>query len=301
MKIYGREGLMLGATLTWLVSGCVSSGTYEALQQEHDGLKKKYEVTTQDLDGTSAELAELNKKLRTYVAEQKRLQQAMQAAGDEKELLVEEIKRLVGEQSRLSAELTDVVKDKSRLRASVDDMRQALAEMAKRKAAAERRMSEYKKLLARFKKLIDSGKLKVKIVDGRMVVALATDVLFSSGSAGLTKDGKAAMAEVAGVLADIPDRAYQVEGHTDNVPIRTPKYPSNWELAAARSITVVNALVDGGLPASRVSAASFGENKPAAINETSEGRAANRRIEIVVVPDLSTLPGFDELSKAAEG
>jgi chemotaxis protein MotB len=99
-------------------------------------------------------------------------------------------------------------------------------------------------------------------------------------------------------LSAIPDRKFQVEGHTDNVPIRTEQFPSNWELASARALTVLKTMVDAGMPAARVSAASFGDSKPAASNDSSDGKAQNRRIEIVVVPDLSTLPGFEELQKA---
>ena len=171
----------------------------------------------------------------------------------------------------------------------------ASSEPAARKAAADARLAEFKSLLTRFKALIDAGTLRVKMVDGRMVVELATDILFDSGSAQLSKAGQTALGEVAQVLQSIPDRRYQVEGHTDNVPIASAKYPSNWELAAERSLTVVKSMVVGGLDAERVSAASFGEYKPSDTNRTAEGRAANRRIEIVVTPDLSELPGFEEL------
>jgi len=194
--------------------------------------------------------------------------------------------------------MAQVIKDKSTLKSSVDDMKLALDELAKRKAEADRRIAEYKNLLSRFQSLIDAGKLKVKIVDGRMVVALTSDVLFSPGSAALSKDGKANIQEVAKLLAGIPERKFQIEGHTDNVPIHTDAFPSNWELASARALTVLKTMVDAGMPADRVSAASFGDSKPAASNDTPDGKAQNRRIEIVVVPDLSSLPGFDELKKA---
>ena len=138
-----------------------------------------------------------------------------------------------------------------------------------------------------------------EIVDGRMVVVLASDVLFASGSANLSRDGKSAIGEVAALLADIPDRKFQIEGHTDNVPIRTAVYPSNWELASARALTVLKTMLEAGMPADRISAASFGDSKPARDNETPEGKAANRRIEIVVTPDLSTLPGLEELNRVA--
>jgi chemotaxis protein MotB len=134
-----------------------------------------------------------------------------------------------------------------------------------------------------------------------MVLVLATDVLFTSGSAQLSKEGRAAVQEVAAVLAQVPDRSFQVEGHTDNVPIATAQYPSNWELASARAINVTRAMVDAGMVAGRISAASFGDGQPARPNDSPEGRSANRRIEIVVVPDLSSLPGVQELQRAAEG
>jgi chemotaxis protein MotB len=129
-----------------------------------------------------------------------------------------------------------------------------------------------------------------------MVVALDSDLLFKSGSAALTPDGKKSVQEVATLLTSIPEKRFQVEGHTDNVGISSARYANNWELAAARAISVVQTMTDAGMPDTRVSAASFGEAKPAQPNDTKEGRAANRRVEIVVVPDLSKLPGFDALN-----
>ncbi|MFH1809959.1 MAG: OmpA family protein [Pseudomonadota bacterium] len=278
-------GLLVALSASISLLACVSSGEHEALQKDLDGVRQQLGQTQLDLDAERDEA----KKLR---AEQQSLQGAIEALEAEKQ-------SLAGQQLRLQEELAQVVKDKSKLAGSVEEMKQALAELAARKAEAEKRVAEYKKLLERFKALIDAGKLKVKIVDGRMVVALATDVLFASGSASLAKDGKTAIEEVTAILAEIPGRSFQVEGHTDDVPIKTAQYPSNWELAAARALTVVKTMVDAGMPAERISAASFGQNKPAGPNDSPEGRAANRRIDIVVVPDLSSLPGFEELQKAS--
>ncbi|MCA9607361.1 MAG: OmpA family protein, partial [Myxococcales bacterium] len=179
--------------------------------------------------------------------------------------------------------------------------REALDELSRRKAQAEARVAEYRNLLARFKALIDAGKLKIRIIDGQMVVQLATDVLFPSGSAVLSENGHNAVVEVTAILKDIADRRFQVAGHTDNVPIKTSRYPSNWELAFDRSMSVVRTMIESGMPPSRVSAASYGEFKPTAPNDTDEGKAQNRRIEIMVVPDLSTLPGAEELEKLGDG
>lgn len=268
-------------------TGCVTQKTYDALKAERDAL----DVT---LGEKNAELAAREASLKKREALVSELEQALAAEQDKAKDLGARIDRLV-------ADLAAITRDKSKLQGSVEEMTAALADLEKRRAEAEARVQEFRSLLARFRSLIDAGKLKVRIVDGRMVVVLATDVLFGSGSATLSKDGKAAIVEVAQVLAGIPKRAFQVEGHTDSVPIATAQFPSNWELAAARAITVTKAMVEGGLPAARVSAASYSEHKPVAANDSLESKALNRRIEITIVPDLSTLPGFDELKKLDSG
>lgn len=264
-----RERILMAVfpvALAALAGGCVTQGTYDGLKKERDELAAKRAALEDQLT-------------------------AEQARG----------KELTGRVSRLTADVADAADDKHRLQSSVEDMRRALAELESRRAEAEARVAEFKSLLARFRSMIDAGKLKVKIVDGRMVVVLATDILFASGSASLSKDGRSAISEVAQVLKDIPQRAFQVEGHTDKVPISTAAYASNWELAAARAITVLKAMVDAGLPAERVSAASFAETRPVASNEFADGKAQNRRIEIIIVPDLSALPGFEELKRLGAG
>ena len=162
-------------------------------------------------------------------------------------------------------------------------------------------MQSFRDLVSRFQAMIDAGTLKVKVIDGRMVVELATDILFPPGSASLSNDGKAAIAEVAAVLASIPDREYQVAGHTDSAPIRTERFPSNWHLGSARAIAVTDLLIGSGLDATRVSAASYAEHRPVDTNRTKEGKAANRRIEITIQPDLSVMPGYDELKQLSGG
>ncbi|MBE2251375.1 MAG: OmpA family protein [Myxococcus sp.] len=283
---------MNGPPLKWLApyvvlaalsTGCVTQKTFDALKSERDAL-----------DGTLGEKnAALSAAEGTLKRRDARIVELEAALADEKD----KAKELGARIDRLVGDLAALTRDKSKLQGSVEQMTAALADLEKRRAEAEARVQEFRSLLARFRSLIDSGKLKVRIVDGRMVVVLATDVLFGSGSASLSKDGAAAIVEVAGVLAGIPKRMFQIEGHTDSVPIASAQFPSNWELAAARATTVTKTMVEAGLPASRVSAASFAEHKPVATNETQEGRALNRRIEIIIVPDLSTLPGFDELKK----
>ena len=201
------------------------------------------------------------------------------------------------QKAELEKKLGITSSQKTELEGSVANMKQALSELETRKAETEKRLAEFRDLTAKFKDLVDAGKLSIKVRNGRMMLALSTDILFASGSAQLSAPGAAAIKEVTGLLKDLSNRNFQIEGHTDNVPIHTKQFPSNWELASARSISVLNTMLAAGLPAERVSTASYGKFDPVEDNTTDKGRADNRRIAIVIVPDLSGLPGFDELNR----
>ena len=268
---------------TWIIwialGGCVvPRAKVRDMQSEHVKVEAALQV---DLDAAGARERQLTRDLDDQTARGDGLDQDLATTRDQRDTLTHE--------------KANLIKDRSRLRASVSDMEEALRDLAARKAASERRVAAYKDLVDRFRELIDSGRLSVKIVDGRMVVEMATDVLFASGRADLSEEGGQALDEVAAVLQELENRRFQVEGHTDDVPIATERFPSNWELASARAIGVVTRLVLGGVPEDRISASSYAEHRPVADNGEAEGRTSNRRIEIVVVPDLSLLPGTDEL------
>jgi chemotaxis protein MotB len=262
------------------LGACVSSGKYDALQKQLDETKATLSGHAADLEGQI-----------------KAKDQQIADAKAQTEQDTDKIKTLEAEKARLEAELAATVKDKAALKSSADDLQRALAESNKRKAEAEKRIAEMKQLLAQLKSMIDAGKLKVKIADGRMVLELPSDVLFASGQSDLAPAGLTTIQQVTTALLTL-HRKLQVEGHTDNVPIHNARFPSNWALGAARATTIVNTMVAAGMNPAQLSAASFGEWKPVAPNDTDAGRGQNRRIEIVIVPDLSMLPGFDELQKA---
>ncbi|ACY18950.1 OmpA/MotB family protein [Haliangium ochraceum] len=277
-----------------LLAGCVSKGKHEALQA-------KYKAQTEVLETKELEIQNLEQAIAEEEAKLKELNNQLAALKEKVRLTEEEVASMEAEKVRVEGELAAVVKDRARLKSSAEELSQALSELGKRKAEAEKRVAQFRDLLNRFRSLIDAGKLKVKITDGRMILELPTDVLFASGRADLSEDGIVSITQIGEVLAAIPDRRYQIEGHTDNVPISTARYPSNWELAAARALTVLKTLREAGMQGSTLSAASFGEFRPVASNNSDAGRRANRRIEIVIVPDLSSLPGFDELNSAVDG
>lgn len=199
--------------------------------------------------------------------------------------------------SELNGKLGIADTQRSQLQDSVNEMKLAMDQLKKRRQETEKRLAEYKELTSKFSKLVNSGKLSVKMVQGRMTVALSTDILFASGSAKLSTDGIAAIKEVTQLLKTLEGRKYQIEGHSDNVPMKSETFASNWELASARAVTVLKTMLDAGMPASQVSAASYADTQPVADNSTAEGKKLNRRIAIVIVPDLSGLPGNEELAK----
>jgi chemotaxis protein MotB len=189
---------------------------------------------------------------------------------------------------RLEVLLSDQGTEYDQLQERLEALRAVEAEVRERNAI-------YEDVLGRFRSLIDAGQLAVSIARGRMVINLPQDVLFPSGSATLAAEGRRTLTEVGGVLAELDDRTFQVEGHTDNVPISTAQFPSNWELSSARALSVVRVLIDAGVSPERLSGAGYGEYQPVASNDDRDSRRLNRRIEIVMLPNLDVIAGADPL------
>lgn len=171
--------------------------------------------------------------------------------------------------------------------------RTELDELRREKEETDKRLALMKSMTEKFRKMIDSGKLQVSVRHGRMVVKLPAGILFPSGSAELSKEGKDALTEVAHILRQFPERRFEVAGHTDNVPVVPPSpFKNNLELSTARAVMVAEALAAAGMNPSRLSAAGYSEHQPVANNGREAGRQENRRIEIVLQPNLSELPSL---------
>jgi chemotaxis protein MotB len=137
-----------------------------------------------------------------------------------------------------------------------------------------------------FEALVAAGLIRIKLLRDGLHVVLAEEVLFGSGSAELNEQGRELLANMVDELIEFP---YQIGvlGYTDSVPVGSKlakRYPSNWELAGARAASVVRLLEGAGVPGDQLVVVSFGPNRPFASNETKEGRAQNRRIEIRLRP-----------------
>lgn len=165
-----------------------------------------------------------------------------------------------------------------------------LAELRKQREAAEKRLAAFNSLNDKLRSLIDAGELEVSMRNGLPVIALPSEVLFSSGKAELAKKGEKALLKVGAALAELPSQRIQVAGHTDNMPIGEKiQWTDNWELSSARALTVTRFLIAQGVNPTNLSAAGHGEFDPVASNDGAGGRKKNRRIELILLPDLSEL------------
>ena len=181
------------------------------------------------------------------------------------------------------------------LQSKIDANEAELAELRAAKAEREKELETYKQLFARLKKLIDSGAIKVVFRKGKMMVEMASAVLFDSGKTKLKEDGLATLDELAQALKSVGDREFLVAGHTDNIPIKTRKFKNNWELSTQRAVVVVDHMIEQGFPSGQLGAAGYADVDPVASNDTEEGRAQNRRIEIILMPNLGELKGIREM------
>jgi chemotaxis protein MotB len=197
--------------------------------------------------------------------------------------------KLRGELERLGKNVDGMLREKGTLAKALDDAKVRLEELRKAQAAAEARAQLFRQFVQKFKSMIDAGQLKIATRNGRLVLQLSNDVLFDSGQTAIKPAGRDALLQVARILVTVPGRTFQVGGHTDNLPIQTPRFPSNWELSTARAVEVVKLLVAQGVDPKVLSAAGYGEFDPVAGNEAPDGRAKNRRIEIALQPNLDEL------------
>jgi chemotaxis protein MotB len=165
---------------------------------------------------------------------------------------------------------------------------------AQRRLLAVRREKEQMTDMARdimkaLAPLVKQDKVRVSQTSRGINVEISASVLFAPGDAKLTNESSQALEAVAAVLKN-DKHAIQVEGHTDNVPIKNPMFASNWELSAVRASSVVRLFADNGIDEGRMIAVGHGSNQPVGSNDTLDGRARNRRVEVMIltgVPDVA--------------
>jgi chemotaxis protein MotB len=235
---------------------------YNATKANLDNLKASYDALEKN---SSAAIAANSQKNRELLAQLEAKEQALAAENQR----LENLKKALEERSNRVAELEKVISDKD-------------AAMTALKDAISRALTDFE------------GKgLTVEQRDGKVYVSMENKLLFSSGSWAVGTEGKRAVQQLASVLGKNPDIAVLIEGHTDNVPYQgNAQLSGNWDLSTKRATAIVNILRENAaINPENLTAAGRGEFAPIATNDTPEGKAKNRRIEVILTPKL------DELSK----
>jgi chemotaxis protein MotB len=203
------------------------------------------------------------------------------------------IENLEATKEEMDKQREKMMEERDALLKEQEELKQELDQLRKMKEAAEKRNAEFRGIMEKLKTMIDSGTLSVNIRKGRMIVSLSNDILFPSGRTTMTDEGKVAVKELSETLQTLEDRTFLVVGHSDPTPIKTKRFPSNWELSSQRAIEVVKLMVENGVKPEMLSAAGQAEFDPIADNEEKEGMAQNRRVEIIFMPKIEEMPGFE--------
>ncbi len=266
------------------LTGCVSSGTYQQKKIQAEGLEQslqerqaayaKLSAENDQLKGEvtrlSGELGVMTSERDTLAIAKKGLEDSLKSTSDAKNQKIGELSQRVGQLETENARL-----------------KEDIAQLQKQKEIEVQKTSKtYENLLDSMKSEISKGEVTISELKGKLTVNLVDSVLFDSGKAEVKENGLVVLQKVIDILKNVKDKTIRIEGHTDNVPIvgaLTRKYPTNWELSAARAINVARYLQQQGLDPALLAAVAYGEFKPVAPNDSDEGRAKNRRIEIVLV------------------
>ena len=277
--------LMVVFLLSIMVGGCVSSSKFEKKVAEADGLNQSLRALQQKYDKLTAENDNLKdhfKKLNGDFAQLSIQKDKITADRDELD------KVLKSKSDSLSKTINELRGKTAALEMENASLKEGVANLKKTKEEEVKSVSKtYENLMQEMKGEIAQGQVAITELKGKLTVDVLDKILFASGEAEVKPEGLAVLQRVIDILKNVKDKAIRIEGHTDNVKIGgalARKYATNWELSAARAINVTRYLQKQGIDPALLASVAYGEYKPVADNSTSEGRAKNRRIAIILQP-----------------
>lgn len=293
---------LLGLSALLLSTSCVTKKKYDTMTSQRDLFfqeKEKAEKELKNARDLNVELGEKNSKLENELADLKSsFENEKKAHGllkkeyeDLKDLYESSSKSSKSENQKLLKELND---KENKLRALEDDLvlrEKRIKELESILQAQKDAVTKLRdKLLKALGAYADKG-LRVYEKDGRVYVSMDEKLLFESGKTEVNSEGVLALKELAKVLAQDDELQVSVEGHTDNVPLKgTGPIKDNWDLSVLRATAVTKILLtNAGIESNQITPAGRGEFLPVATNETKEGRAQNRRTDIIISPNLNEL------------
>jgi chemotaxis protein MotB len=247
-----------------------------------------------------AKYQQLDQQHKAEAAERQRKQADLDEAQRQVTELKDQLQKMGVNLDTINQQLEQTGSQNKQLAKNIEELQRALKEYQERAAQLERIKQRFELLRDKLKKLTELG-LKVEIRRNRMVIRLPGDVLFASGDDKLQKEGNKVLDAVAEVIRNdkqLSGRYFQVAGHTDNKPLKGGRFGDNWGLSAMRARQVLLYLVGpadakdgggGGLGVERLHAAGYGDTDPVAKNDTDEGRKQNRRVELVLMPDVEEM------------
>jgi chemotaxis protein MotB len=267
------------------LAGCVSMGKYELKEKEADEISRSLKDLQQNF-------ADLNRENSGLKARSEKLDVDMAALAKDNESLKADKAKL---NDLLRARPDDLTKEIEELRRSCGELemqneklKMDMAALQKSKTEEAQKTSKtYEEMLEKMKNEIARGEVAISELKGELSVKMLDSVLFESKKAEVKPEGELVLRKIVDVLKSVKNKAIRIEGHTDNVQITgllADKYPSNWEFSAARAVNVTRHLQQQGINPSMLSAVAYGEYHPAASNDNDEGKARNRRIELVLFP-----------------
>jgi chemotaxis protein MotB len=268
------------------LGSCVSKKDYLVKVEEGEKLSGELAALRSEYDTLERQKTSLDKEVAALKEDNQNLEEILQARSD---TLSKNIVDLRGHVADLKKE-NDLLKEENKAlkekNAALQSETQALERQ--RKEEMEEMRGTYENLLEDMKVEIEKGEITITQLRGKLKVNMVDEILFDSGKTSIKPQGLEVLERVGSILLDVKDKAISIEGHTDDVPIGaelSKQYPTNWELSAVRATTVARYLQEKvGIDPGLLSAIGYGEYQPVASNESEEGRAKNRRIEIVLVP-----------------
>jgi chemotaxis protein MotB len=301
-----RLPLILAAAL--LAAACVPKKDYEASLAREELLQSHVATVTADRDGQQARADGLEAELEAARARSTQLDglaESLQARNQTLQAALDDLSGKVADLSAAGRKAREQKADMERMladvkaegaeaeaqaaeaRARIASLEAEAARLAAEKAKLEQKTAEYDALVNGLQSEIEAGQVTITELSGKLTVQMSNAILFDSGSTEVKATGRDALVKVASVLASVEDREIRVEGHTDDDKVRAgAPYPDNWALSALRARTVLTILTDNGVPPANIAVVGYGEQRPVADNTSPEGKAANRRTEIVLVPRL---------------
>ncbi|OHB32777.1 MAG: hypothetical protein A2X84_06875 [Desulfuromonadaceae bacterium GWC2_58_13] len=287
--------LLIFLALAFLLpfSGCVSKTVYQQkvdeavqLSTRIGELETEYQLMMDKNGYLTQRNGELDQRLRDALNKSSALQEDLLRARVDLDRLE---KILSARSAEAGAAMSDMRQTIDRLEEQNRDLAQQVEnERIAREARVAQMKNTYDELVGMMDAEIKRGEVTISELQGKLTVNMVEKILFDSGEAEVKPAGIEVLRRVGGIVKEVRDKEIRVEGHTDNVPISPrlqQRFPSNWELSTARAVNVLHFLQDSvGISGDRISACGFGEHRPVADNTSPQGRAQNRRIQIVLVP-----------------